>query len=197
MARMGMSTLIAEIRQKCNVGTADYSVGGVSYWTDDQIENVLDKYSMRIQRESLEAEGEWQTGGTVVYVNYRFKESFPEGLDSGTAVWLVQNGDGSAIGTANYTVNYEQRRISFTADQEGEARFLSYYAFDLYRAGAEIWEAKAGHVADRFDVETDNHNLKRSQLHAMYMLRAKDMLKKAKIGAVGFGKARLIRSDLR
>ncbi len=196
-ARVGMSTLISEIRKVCNVGTADYTVGGVSYWTDEQIEEVLDKYSQRILRESLLAEGEWQTGGTVVYVNYRFKETFPEEAGSGSAVWLVQNGEGSAIGTANYSVNYQQRRISFTADQDGETRFLTYYSFDLFRAAAEIWEAKAAHVSDRFDVETDNHNLKRSQLHAMYMARARDMLKKAKVGAVGCGKGRQVRSDLR
>jgi hypothetical protein len=195
-ARTGMSNLIKKVRSLCNIGTADYTVNGESYWTDDQVEDVLDRHAVRIQRELLEAEGEWQTGGTVVYVNYRFKETFPEEAGSGTAIWTVQNGAGSVIGTANYAVNYEQRRISFTADQEGEARYLNYYSFDPYRAAAEIWEEKAGHVADRFDVETDNHNLKRSQLHAMYMQRARDMLKKAKIGKVGFGKGRQVRSDL-
>jgi hypothetical protein len=196
-ARTGMSNLITEMRSNCNVGTADYTAGGVSYWTDEQLQEVLDKYSMRIQRELLASEREWQTGGSAIYVNYQFKETYPEEAPSGTSIWLVQDGDGSAIGTATYSVNYKQRRITFNANTEGEARYLSYYSFDLYRAAAEVWEKKAAHVAERFDVETDNHNLKRSQLHAMYMARAKDMLKKAKIGKVGFGKGRQLRSDLR
>jgi hypothetical protein len=192
-----MSNLIGNVRELCNLGTADYSIGATSFWTDEQIETVLDRHSARIVREMLEAESEWQTGGSVVYTNYRFKETYPEERESGTAIWLVQDGAGSAIGTANYSVNYEQRRITFNADTEGQARYLSYYSFDMYRAAAEIWEKKAGHVADRFDVETDNHNLKRSQLHGMYMARARDMLKKAKIGKAGFGKGRQLRSDLR
>jgi hypothetical protein len=197
MARAGMANLITEVRSLCNLGTADYTVGVSQYWTDNQIKDVLDRHSVRVQRELLESESEWATGGSAIYQNYRFKESYPEEAASGTTVWLVQNGDGSAIlpGTATYSVNYEQRRIHFVNDQAGEARYLSYYSFDVFRAAAEIWNQKASHVADRFDIATDNHDLKRSQLIKHYQQRARDMLIKAKIGKMSQG--RQIRSDLR
>ena len=38
MARAGMANLITEMRVLCQAGTADYSVAGVAYFSDDQIQ---------------------------------------------------------------------------------------------------------------------------------------------------------------
>jgi hypothetical protein len=43
-----------------------------------------------------------------------------------------------------------------------------------------VWEQKASNVAARFDIKTDNHDLKRSQLRASYLQMAQLHKKRAK-----------------
>ena len=43
-ARTGMANLIIRLRGMVQSGTADYTVAGSAYWTDDQLQDGLDKY---------------------------------------------------------------------------------------------------------------------------------------------------------
>jgi hypothetical protein len=153
-------------------GTAEYALGTTTYWTDDQLESVLDRYRTDVYREPLVLRPIY-VNGTARYHDYYWRRAEVEQATSGTAAWRLETSAGALIGTANYSVNYEARHIRFSADQGGVTYYLTYRAYDLNRAAAEVWESKAAHVADRFDVETDNHNLLRSQLYNHYMNMAK------------------------
>ena len=37
-----MAELIADLRALTDAGTSDYTVGGVSYWSDQQLQDALD-----------------------------------------------------------------------------------------------------------------------------------------------------------
>lgn len=166
-ARSGMTTLLNELRTRGDAGTADYVAGGLTFWTDDQLQAILDRNRADIRRERLWVEAE-PSGGSAVYLDYRFSQAWPEEAASGTAVWRVEDSGGSTVGTALYTVEYGARSLRFSADTGGTAYYLSYRTFDLDRSAAEVWEAKAASVAARFDLKTDNHELKRSQLYQQY-----------------------------
>lgn len=170
-ARSGMSNLITELRQRAEAGTAEYSLDNRVYFSDEDLQAHLDRHRADVTREALRVVPTYQ-GSSAVYQDYYFQGAAVEDGSGGTAVWRVEDGSGSLIGTANYTVNGAARHIRFTADQGGATLYLTYRAYDLDRAEADVWERKAAHVAQRFDVDVDNHALKRSQLYQHFTARA-------------------------
>jgi len=163
MARTGMSELISQIRAKTDAGTADYSIAGTQYWTDDQIQAMLDRQSTPVRIRLSEVPENQQ--GTAIYRDYVWGDMEVERAGSGTAVWRVVDAGGTVSGTATYAINYDQKKIRFQQNTL-PPMYLESQAFDLNAAAAQIWREKAAHYAARFDVSTDNHNLRRSQLMA-------------------------------
>lgn len=170
-ARDGMLNLIDELRARCNAGSADYVVAATTYWADDDLQVTLDRHRCEYVRQSLDAEPV-QMSGSAVYHDYYWRHGdWVEEGTSGTAAWRLEDSAGSVI-ASGYTVNYPARHIRFTANTAGSAYYLSYRAYDLDRAAADVWARKASHVTDRFDLSTDNHKLSRRQLHEMYTAQA-------------------------
>ncbi len=156
MPRSGMTVLIDELRRRCDAGTADYS--------DDALQTVLDGYrSVHIRRPLLAIPA--QSDGSAVYNDYYWSSpGWVEAPESGSAVWRVEDSAGSVVGTAAYTVESRAGHLRFSASTGGSAYALTFRAYDMDRAAADVWDSRAAAVADRFDVSTDNHDLKRSQL---------------------------------
>lgn len=168
--RDGMTDLVARLRSLCDAGTADYTIGATTYWTDDHLQDALDGQRADIRREPLMVSPEVVAGNTTEYHDYLWRGGGDvETVESGSAAWLVMDGAGSAYGTADYTPSYRAQRLRFSSDTEGKALYLSYRAYDLERAAADVWEQKAAHVSSRFDIKTDNHTLSRSQLRRGYL----------------------------
>jgi hypothetical protein len=185
-----MTQLIADVRLMADAGTAEHSVNGTTYYTDDDIQRYLDKRRHDVYRERMHFEPEY-VAGSAEYHHYYWLRGAAEEAESGTTAWVVTDGAGSAIGTGNYSANYEARQLRFSADTQGTVYYLTYRAYDLNMVASEIWRDKAAHVSNRFDVKTDNHDLKRSQLRKMYMDNAMDYRSKAKPRHV-----RMVREDL-
>lgn len=168
-ARAGMANLISELREMIEAGTADYTLAGVVHWTDDQLQAELDR-----ERDDFRIELERRSqllNNTTIYHDYYYDARWVEEAESGTPVWQVENTNGSVIGTANYTRNYQAGHLRFTTNTSGSVYYLRGRKYDLYRTAANVWGKKAAHYHGRFDIETDNHSLKRSQLiqHARAM----------------------------
>lgn len=177
-ARASMANLILELRQRCEAGTAEYQLGSQTYWSDDHLQAVLDRQREDLKRVSLVMSPDYSGGSALYYDYYWPRGDYVEDVDGGTA-WRIEDSTGSAIGTADYTVNVAARHIRFGSDQQGQARYLTYRVYDLDRAEADVWDKKAANVASRFDVKTDNHDLKRSQLEAHYRTKAADARRRA------------------
>jgi hypothetical protein len=174
-----MGNLIADLRQRGEAGSAEYVLSGHTYWSDEDLQTRLDHTRTDVFRAPLTV-GPVTSGGSAVYQDYYWRTGDAvEEASSGTVAWRVEDSAGSVIGTADYTVNYAARHIRFAANTAGSAYFLSYRAFDLDRAEAEVWERKAANVANRFDVSTDNHMLTRSQLQAHYLAMAASARRRA------------------
>lgn len=159
MARTGMTNVIAYLRQLTSVGTSDYSIAGVSFWTDDQLQNLLDRNREDVFSERLEAVPT-ETGGTTYYYDYYCT---PAIYEEGTAAFQVTNSLGNA--QSPDSINYQMGHISFgTVDQGGSAYYLSARRFDINRAAAELFRAKAANVAAYYDFSADGHSMSRSQM---------------------------------
>jgi len=194
MARTTMSDLITQVRTRINADTADYTIGTANYWDADQIEGVLDRHRLEVWQASVAPLESYDGGGTVQYLDYPLGHEFLEQTDAGTAVFFLEAGDHTKIGTANYSVDYDRGWVSFTADQKGSAYFLTARSYDLNGAAAEIWRQKAARFAESFDFSTDNMRVAHSQKlkHANMMADTFDKLSTRG----GFSVSTMIRSDV-
>lgn len=196
--RAGMGDLITRLRGYTQADPNEYTLAGEVYWTPEQLQARLDRYRTDVYREPLAVEPTYASTNTLVYHNYYFMQADVERASGGSLVWQVENSAGSAIGTGAYTVNYDGRQIRFTADQAGTAHYLTYRHYNVYKAAAQIWREKAANVAARFDIRTDNHDLKRRQLRTAYLANAKmydDMANGVTVGASGARMVRMVRAD--
>lgn len=166
--RDGMASIIADLRGMTNAGTADYSIGAVTYWTDTHIQNAADRHAEDFFRIDVSPQLEY-SGGAITYLRYYLPV---EGdYESGTA-FLVENGAGSAIGTALYTLDPLRRVVTFAADTDGEVYYFTGRRIDMNAAASDIWQIKASYYANKFDFSTDNHSVKYSQVAAQCLKMA-------------------------
>lgn len=173
MARAGMANLILEIRKLCNVGTADFSVAGTNYFSDDQIQALLDNYRATWKRVHLEPIPD-PLSGSYDYFEYQIPASlrwFEE--NAASSGWLVEDSAAGSVNSSSYTANYNARLITFTSDTNGADYYLDCRTYDVYKTAGEIWEQKASFVANSVDWQSDNHRISASQEHKHCLAMAK------------------------
>ena len=163
-----MAELIADLRALTDAGVSDYTVGGMTYWSDQQLQDALDGRRIALRFVEMEAQSDY-ANGAYTYTEYTLPAANIEG---GTALSVLDNA-GSAIGTALWSFDRNRGVVTFTADTAGASRFVTGRAYNLDLAAADVWRKKASHYAAAYDVSTDNHSLKRSQLiqHCQAMAR--------------------------
>ncbi len=171
MARSGMAALITELRGMVEAGTADYSIvgtaGTVYYWSDDNLQDVLDIHRKDIIFEQLSNYPVQVAGGSLSYQDYRSNYGYYEGTTGGTAIFYVQDSTGASIGTSTYVPDFRRGRVQFNSDQRGTAYYLTGRSYDLKASAADVWRRKAAHyVPSSFDFSTDNHSVSRSQVYS-------------------------------
>jgi hypothetical protein len=138
-------------------------VGGTTYWSDDDIEDVLDSNTKFVIDTPLTWQPQSIGGGTVTYVVAESLYRDFEEAESGTARWIVRDGPGAEIGTATYTTDYRQGRLTFSSDQGGTAYYLTAYSYDIHAAAADLWVQRMANFADWYDFAADNQKFSRSQ----------------------------------
>jgi hypothetical protein len=152
-----MAELIGELRALTDTGTTDYTVGTITYWSNDHLQTVLDRRRADLKFMELDYREDYAGGAAVVtdyVIPYRFIERDVDVLDL----------NGNAYGTALYTIHYDTGIVAFASTTGGSAVYVNAQVYDLYRAAADVWRQKAAHYARAYDVKTDNQGLTRSQL---------------------------------
>lgn len=199
VARTGMSNLITRLRVMTNAGTADFSLAGVTYFDDDQLQDLLDANVIMLEDYPLEWLPDAVGGGSIEWHrckpgNYR---DFEEAA-SGTVQWGIRDATGTLQGTANYTPNYVDGLIRFAADQGGTIYYLSARSYDLYSAAADVWLRRQAYYSDWVDVSSDSQRFAWQQAfdHAVKMeetMRARAGQNKSR---GGLRSGSFVRSDL-
>lgn len=166
-ARSGMSDLLAQLRGMTHTAEGDYTIGVTDFWTDDQLQQVMDRHRVNLDQYPLTPIPRSVGGGQVQWFEYRCGgyENF-ERTTGGTAIFIVEDATGVDAGTAAYTPDYNLGIVTFASDTKGIEYRLTGRSYDLNGAAAEIWRQKSGHFAaavDSFDFSTDNMSVRRSQ----------------------------------
>jgi hypothetical protein len=182
--RSSMADLIATLRGLTAAAAGEYTVNSVSYWTDAQLQDVLDRHVTIVRDEVLVPLEAIESGGSVSYYDYTSAYRFLESTSGGTSRFIVKDANYDAVGTASYSVDYPRGLITFTATTEGQSRYLDGYSYDLNAAAADVWGQKASHYVTAYDFSTDNHNLSRGQIIKNCLTMAKEYAAGAKVQTV-------------
>lgn len=162
-ARAGLGDLITELRSLGNVGSNDFLVDGFPQFTDGKLQNILDLYRQDHYRAPMEPIQTY-SGGSVIYLDYYTGAQYLEQTTGGTSIFIVEHAAGTAVGTANYSVDYLRGKVTFGADTGGSTLYWYGRSYDLNRAAAEVWRRKAAYYGAQFDFSTDNHTIKKSTI---------------------------------
>ena len=160
-ARAGMAQLIQDVRLACNLEAGEDTVGGSAYWSNETIQQNLDRYRSTHKGVSLLPLSDVGSGGTLTYTEYVIPVLTYFEQQADDSGWnLIDSAGGTA--PAN-TPNYEASLIAFDADTAGTAYYLSCRTYDYNRSVADIWDKKAALVADGVDWASDNHRINAGQ----------------------------------
>ena len=188
-ARSGMSDIIAEVRAMCDAGADDYQIAGVPYWTDAQLQKILDAHRTDLKWVEMypiqEGSGDW--------LEYPVGYSNLEQTTGGTAIFFVQDTNGDTVSSANYTVDYDRGLVTFTADTDGVPYYVTGRAYDLNAAAADVWRRKQSHYHSAVNFSSDNHRVDNEKLYE----HAKEMCEYYEsLGKSGLVTMELYRGDL-
>lgn len=163
--RSGMTNVVHRLRALSNAGTAQYTAGTITYWTDDHLQDFLSRHETWVV-EDLLAWIPQNIGGTAQYLTALSRYKDLEEAGSGTARWQVRSSVGVSEGTANYTADYVQGRVTWSTDQGGTAYMLATaYSYDLYGAAVDVLEHQLANIEFWYDFSADNQTFNRSQIN--------------------------------
>jgi hypothetical protein len=156
----GAMTLVETLRRMLGVAPDQYTVGDTAYWTDAQLQAVLDDHvSARLIQLPIQLASSTDAQGRIVQRHGQIPR-FAGTLDTPSVV--ITDIRGVEIGPDTYTVEPDGR-IKFDDDQRSSIPHASALAYDLNAAAAEICDAWAAALSSAYDVSMDGQSLKRSQ----------------------------------
>ncbi len=180
MARTGMAPLIQHVRQMTGAGTAEYQVGAVSHFTDDQVQDALDRRRGELWQRELMPEPRWVMAGeygTLENTRYRLPLA---PVESGTAAFQLHDSRGSVHPEASYTLDPLTGIVEFATDQGTRNVYCRAVAFDMNAAAADILEEWAGALAvHSWGVTQDQQVLDRRERHQSMLEAARQLRKRA------------------
>ena len=137
--RQGMQNLVTRLRAMTNASNSDYTLDGTAYFSDDQLQDILDSNVTLLEQYPLDWLPTTIGGGTVSWQRCATGYTDLEEATGGTAVWAVRDGAGAVIDSTGYSVNYLSGIVTFTANQGGTSYYLDARSYDLYSAAADLW----------------------------------------------------------
>jgi hypothetical protein len=170
--RTGQSYIVDWIRDTCAVGTADYDIDGVYYWSDAQIVANMEARSRYMKYIPLRYTVTLEDG-TAYYYDYRLPFTWFEDSDSGTPYFRLYDTNGEDVGSALYEVYPTTGEVHFLNDTEGSAYFADIVRYPIFKIAADIWRKKAAQIAEcSFDIKVGGHTITRSQRIENYLSMA-------------------------
>jgi hypothetical protein len=123
----------------------EVQINGVQYWTDDQLQDILDQHRDEVIDEALLPVG-YMEAGSKVYKKYFIPHTvgkYVETVDSGADVFSIVDTLGVAAPT--YTVDFNAQLVTFAATTDGHSYFLRCRRYDVRASAAQVWLDKAAH----------------------------------------------------
>lgn len=160
-ARPGMTTLIQRLRSLTDAAEGQTEVNGVSYWTDDQLQDILDLYRRDVLDVALEPVSLYEAG-TLVTKRFYLPNMVGRFIEDDPTVLQVVDTLGNEV--SGYTADFAGRLFLFESDQRANPNlFVRCRTFDIEAAAAHVWLEKAGHRASLIDWRAGGQTLSEDQ----------------------------------
>lgn len=169
--RNGMVNHILELRRMTDASATEVKINNVQYWTDDQLQSILDVYRHDVLDLSLLPASQREAGTDVTY-RYYIPDEVGAWIENDATVFSVVDENG--VAQTDYTYDGINRYILFSANTSGATRLLRCRFFDMRLAAARVWFEKAGHRVALIDWKAGGQNLNEDQeyQHCMAMFVA-------------------------
>lgn len=182
-ARSGMLNLVAQLRGMCNAGVNDYTIAGVPYWSDAQLQTILDEYRSDFYEQECAPVMETSSGVLSTTRYYLGNHN----IESGTGVFWIQDATGTKFTeTTDYSVDYSTGLVTFTASTDGLFYFATYRSYDLNRAAADVWKQKAAYLAQKVTFKAGNQSVNLSDQYKQAMQMADYYSQRAGARSISF-----------
>ena len=142
-------------------------------YTDDELEDVLERHSTFVLDRQITWQSDTVAGGSIEYHRALLGVRDVEGTASGTAYWRITDSTGAAAPT-DYTLSPNTGELYFTADTAGTAYYWTGYTYDVWGAAADVWETKAGGLADWYSFASGGERYERQQAYDHCKAQAKE-----------------------
>lgn len=160
--RPGMSAILLYTRLKTDTREDETTVNGVAYWTDQQLQDMLDMHRIDARDIELIAYSEFE-GGTNVTKRYYLPDTIGEWIEGSDTPDVFDVVDSMGNAAPSYTSDLPGRVIVFDDDTLGRSYFIRARFFDMRPALADIWLAKAGLRAELINWRAGGQNLQEDQ----------------------------------
>lgn len=155
--RPTMRTLVDNLRQITAASTGDL-YGGVEYWTDEQLEAILDKHRKLAPTIPVTAIEMYESGSP----SWRFFSFHKPDWAIFEPNGVLGDEYGNAPDPAP-TIDYSSGIVEFAQNPAKKQYLLRAWVYDLNMAASEVWEVKAAQRFDWVDHKGGHHFFKDSQ----------------------------------
>lgn len=190
-ARTGLADIIAYVRLHADLEEDSITVNGVSYWTDDQIQLILDMFRKDVRGVLLMPLNE-RLAGVSTYLRYYIPDEISNWLENSPEQLQVLDVLGNAP-SISYTIDLDSRVVIFASNTLGKAYYLYAREYDVRPAIAEFWLTKIGLLTQLVDWKAGGQSINESQEYQHCMEQYKEWsgykgIKSSRLAKVGYGK---------
>ncbi len=169
-ARPGMTSIIQELRSLTDASEDDTTVNNVSYWSDEQIQGILDLHRRDALDVALVSHPLMEDGERVTK-RYYIPDRVGVWIDNDPSVFTVV--DAIGVVASGYSADLTGRQINFDSSTGDTAYYLRCRTFDMNAAASEVWSKKASHRASLIAWKAGGQTLAEDQEYLHCIERAK------------------------
>jgi hypothetical protein len=167
--RTGMTELVAEVRRKTDTTDDDVTIGGVTYWTDDQLQAIIDQHGMDMLDLRL-LPYPLAVDNVTTWTKYYIPSQYGLWWESD---FQVVTSTGALVPSTDYTYSRYKNLVEFDTDTAGVMYFLRGTVYDLNLAIAQVWQEKADMRTRLVDWRAGQHAVKEDQEYQHCVERVK------------------------
>ena len=161
MARTSMEAVIDRLRLMTSASRVD-EFQGVVYWTDDQLQDILDENRESVPVRIPLTEGEYYVDGALNWQVQTFTSPTYIGIEDNIVVY---DSVGNSLASEDVSVAFygPQVQVTLASDVERTQYYAEVTLYNMYLAAAEVWGRKASQRQAAVSVRSGQHQIRAEQ----------------------------------
>ena len=159
--RAGMQTIVNKLREM-TAAAYDEEFGGVRFWSDDQLQDILDQHKRITHYPLISAPytvTDGQELGRHTWTPRNARERYEE---SETTVFDI-NGGSDLVDAGTASIDYETRLVTYLTayleDAATNTHEIVLTSYNMNDAASEVWESKAAQRHEYIRTKAGAHTL--------------------------------------